>query len=160
MDPYGAVPLLHSSTYVSGWSPRSPENPQQQQILQGPPPLSQDWPTSPSPSPTSPYQSHRIGCTSASLSSSSPSLYVVGGTPEPGPCTGIAPDQQQLQSTTWLHPTVSEQIQQHQQQQSYLNLNLHLHHQISYTVNELTLLLKSVYLNSPFIRSQISRKTY
>jgi hypothetical protein len=60
--------------------------------------------------------------------SSSAVLYAANPVQEHVQCAG---DQQ---ATSWLHPTVSEQIQQHQQQQSYLNLNLHLHHQISYTV--------------------------
>ncbi|XP_008204809.1 T-box transcription factor T [Nasonia vitripennis] len=120
VDPYGPVPLLHSSAYVSGWSPRSPEQQQQQLSLQP------DWPSSPSPSPTSPYQNlgqHRVA-------TNSPSLYTPAGNPVQEQCAG------EQQPTSWLHPSVSEQIQQQQQQQqqqSYLNLNLHLHHQISYT---------------------------
>ncbi|KZC05657.1 T-related protein [Dufourea novaeangliae] len=57
-DPYGPVQLLHSTAYVtaSGWSPRSPESLQNLSPACLPP--AQEWPTSPSPSPTS--SSHTV----------------------------------------------------------------------------------------------------
>ncbi|KOX81223.1 T-related protein [Melipona quadrifasciata] len=57
-DPYGSVQLLHSTAYVAapGWSPRSPESLQNLNPACLPP--TQEWPTSPSPSPTS--SSHAV----------------------------------------------------------------------------------------------------
>ncbi|XP_053993941.1 T-box transcription factor T isoform X1 [Hylaeus volcanicus] len=131
-DPYSPVQLLHSTAYVtaSGWSPRSPES------LQNPSPAclppSQEWATSPSPSPTS--TSHGVfgrnslgtpSSTTATATATGCAFYVptnVSSVPqEHGHCTD---------TSTWIHPTTLSE-QQHQQQQSYLNLNLHLHHQMS-----------------------------
>ena len=133
---------------MSNWPSRSPEQQQVQQQQQLTPltpsiPPTQEWASSPSPtSPASPYHHHqRINCAnSSSLSPGSQPVYV-NSTPEQtsSPC-----DQQQVQhqqTANWLHPTLSEQVQQQQQQQSYLNLNLHLHHQISYTVSILCVLM-------------------
>ncbi|KOC69452.1 T-related protein [Habropoda laboriosa] len=57
-DPYSSVQLLHSTAYVAapGWSPRSPESLQNLNPACLPP--TQEWPTSPSPSPTS--SSHAV----------------------------------------------------------------------------------------------------
>ncbi|XP_076653720.1 T-domain transcriptional activator brachyenteron isoform X1 [Halictus rubicundus] len=127
-DPYSPVQLLHSTAYVtaSGWSPRSPESLQTLSPACLPP--AQEWPTSPSPSPTS--SSHAIFSRSV-VGTSSPTtatgcaLYVPSNLPsvpqEHGHCTD---------ASAWIHPS-SLSEQQQQQQQPYLNLNLHLHHQMS-----------------------------
>ncbi|XP_031836750.1 T-domain transcriptional activator brachyenteron isoform X1 [Nomia melanderi] len=127
-DPYSPVQLLHSTAYVtaSGWSPRSPESLQNLSPACLPP--AQEWPTSPSPSPTS--SSHAIFSrgvvgTSSPTTATGCALYVPSNLPsvpqEHGHCTD---------ASAWIHPsTLSEQ--QQQQQQPYLNLNLHLHHQMS-----------------------------
>ncbi|KYQ51938.1 T-related protein [Trachymyrmex zeteki] len=54
-DTYAPMPLLHSTAYVAApaWSPRSPESLQNLNSTCLPPVASQEWPTSPSPSPTS-----------------------------------------------------------------------------------------------------------
>ncbi|KYN08657.1 T-related protein [Cyphomyrmex costatus] len=54
-DAYAPMPLLHSTAYVAApaWSPRSPESLQNLNSACLPPVASQEWPTSPSPSPTS-----------------------------------------------------------------------------------------------------------
>ncbi|KYN19350.1 T-related protein [Trachymyrmex cornetzi] len=54
-DAYAPMPLLHSTAYVAApaWSPRSPESLQNLNSTCLPPVASQEWPTSPSPSPTS-----------------------------------------------------------------------------------------------------------
>ncbi|KAK0174749.1 hypothetical protein PV327_010483 [Microctonus hyperodae] len=141
IDPYGStVPLLHSTAYVSAnWSPRSPE---------ALPPinssLSQEWPASPLPSPTSPSSSGipyshiplgRAGTSTAptlSTTSTSCAFYIPQASSTT--CNSIPHEHAAVhgvESTSWLHPTsaISDTIQQQQQQQqSYLNLNLHLHH--------------------------------
>ncbi|XP_026671528.1 T-box transcription factor T isoform X1 [Ceratina calcarata] len=126
-DPYSSVQLLHSTAYVAppGWSPRSPES--LQNLNPACLPAAQEWPTSPSPSPTSSshtvYSRGVVG-TASPTSATGCTLYVpsnLSSVPqEHGHCTD---------ASAWIHPaTLSEQ---QQQQQSYLNLNLHLHHQMS-----------------------------
>ncbi|XP_012527071.1 T-related protein isoform X2 [Monomorium pharaonis] len=109
-DAYAPMPLLHSTAYVAApaWSPRSPESLQNLNSACLPPTASQEWPTSPSPSPTS---SHAV-LGRAVVGTASTTTTVTG-------CTFALEQQQQ------------QQQQHQQQQQSYLNLNLHLHHQMS-----------------------------
>lgn len=133
VDPYSPVPILHSAAYVAatGWSPRSPE-----QISSLNSSLAPEWPSSPSPSPTSPSAASyphsalgRHGCITTSATTAACTLYVPT---IPSGCNPSPHEQNHCSdSSVWIHPSsVSDQIQQ-QQQQSYLNLNLHLHHQIS-----------------------------
>ncbi|KAI4478173.1 hypothetical protein M0804_012131 [Polistes exclamans] len=150
LDPYGTVPLLHSTTYVtpSNWSPRSPESLQSLNpaCIPPPPPPSQEWATSPSPSPTS--SSHTtlartVVGTMTPTSVTGCTLYV----PASLPCNSMSQEHpHNSDSSAWIHSmALSDQQQQHhhqqqqqqhhqqqhqQQQQSYLNLNLHLHHQM------------------------------
>ena len=141
VDPYSSVPLLHSAAYVTatGWAPRSPE-----QLTTLNPALSQDWPSSPLPSPTSsstsgsPYAHPvlgRHGGTSTTTTTTSACTLYVPSSQSVASCNSSPHDHNHcVDSSVWLHPsTVADQIQQQQQQQqqSYLNLNLHLHHQIS-----------------------------
>ncbi|XP_033336077.2 T-domain transcriptional activator brachyenteron isoform X1 [Megalopta genalis] len=127
-DPYSPVQLLHSTAYVtaSGWSPRSPESLQTLSPACLPP--TQEWPTSPSPSPTS--SSHAIFSRSV-VGTSSPTtatgcaLYVPSNLPSVPQEHGHCSD-----TSAWIHPS-SLSEQQQQQQQPYINLNLHLHHQMS-----------------------------
>ncbi|KAL6423574.1 hypothetical protein ACFW04_010249 [Cataglyphis niger] len=126
-DSYTPMPLLHSTAYVTApaWSPRSPESLQNLNSTCLPSAASQEWPTSPSPSPTSHTVLGRAVVGTASTTT------VTG-------CTLYVPSQEQhgghCADSSWIHPTALEQQQQsqhQQQQQSYLNLNLHLHHQMS-----------------------------
>lgn len=133
-------PLLHASPYVipPSWSPRSSES-QNFNSTCLPPAAPQEWPTSPSPSPTS--STHTV------------LGRAVVGTAATNTVTGYmlyVPSNLQFQEhgghcadSSWIHPSALEQQQQQQQQhqqqqqqqqhqqqqQSYLNF--HLHHQIS-----------------------------
>ncbi|KAF7408205.1 hypothetical protein HZH68_003053 [Vespula germanica] len=138
LDPYGTVPLLHSTTYVtpSSWSPRSPESLQSLNPACIPPPPPQEWAASPSPSPTS--SSHTtlartVVGTMTPTSVTGCTLYV----PASLPCNSMSQDHpHNSDSSAWIHSMALSDQQQHhqqqqqQQQQSYLNLNLHLHHQM------------------------------
>ncbi|XP_076752372.1 T-domain transcriptional activator brachyenteron isoform X2 [Xylocopa sonorina] len=127
-DPYSSVQLLHSTAYVAppGWSPRSPES--LQNLNPACLPSTQEWATSPSPSPTS--SSHAVFSrgvvgTSSSTTATGCTLYVPSNLPS------VPPEHTHCADTSaWIHPTTLSE-QQQQQQQSYLNLNLHLHHQMS-----------------------------
>ncbi|XP_060827107.1 T-box transcription factor T isoform X2 [Bombus pascuorum] len=127
-DPYGSVQLLHSTAYVAapGWSPRSPESLQNLNPACLPP--TQEWPTSPSPSPTS--SSHAVFSrgvvgTASPTTATGCTLYV------PSNLSSVPQEHSHCTDTSaWIHPTTLSE-QQQQQQQSYLNLNLHLHHQMS-----------------------------
>lgn len=127
-DPYGSVQLLHSTAYVAapGWSPRSPESLQNLNPACLPP--TQEWPTSPSPSPTS--SSHAVFSrgvvgTASPTTATGCTLYV------PSNLSSVPQEHSHCTDTSaWIHPTTLSEQQQHQQQ-SYLNLNLHLHHQMS-----------------------------
>ncbi|XP_043269373.1 T-box transcription factor T homolog [Venturia canescens] len=142
VDPYGPVPLLHSTAYVTatGWPPRSPEH-----LTTLNPALSQEWSSSPLPSPTSsstagsPYAHGVLGrhggaaaATTATTTTASCALYVPSSQSVANCNSSPHEHVHCADSSVWLHPTpMSDQMQQHQQQQSYLNLNLHLHHQIA-----------------------------
>ncbi|XP_071870323.1 T-domain transcriptional activator brachyenteron isoform X2 [Bombus fervidus] len=127
-DPYSSVQLLHSTAYVAapGWSPRSPESLQNLNPACLPP--TQEWPTSPSPSPTS--SSHAVFSrgvvgTASPTTATGCTLYV------PSNLSSVPQEHSHCTDTSaWIHPTTLSE-QQQQQQQSYLNLNLHLHHQMS-----------------------------
>ncbi|KAG7210907.1 hypothetical protein KM043_016284 [Ampulex compressa] len=131
-DPYSPVPLLHSTAYVTapGWSPRSPETLQNLNPACLPSAPSQEWSTSPSPSPTSSTHtvlSRGIMGTPSTTSVSGCTLYVpsnLSSVPQEHPHCADS-------SSAWIHPSSISDQQQQQQQQSYLNLNLHLHHQMS-----------------------------
>ncbi|RLU18253.1 hypothetical protein DMN91_008609 [Ooceraea biroi] len=130
-DPYAPMPLLHSTAYVAApaWSPRSPESLQNLNSACLPPATSQEWPTSPSPSPTSSTHavlSRTVGTASAATTVAGCTLYVPSNLPSQEQHSGHCAD------SSWIHSTTLEQQQQQQQQQqSYLNVNLHLHHQMS-----------------------------
>ncbi|XP_033336078.2 T-domain transcriptional activator brachyenteron isoform X2 [Megalopta genalis] len=126
--PYSLRHKYIQDAYVtaSGWSPRSPESLQTLSPACLPP--TQEWPTSPSPSPTS--SSHAIFSRSV-VGTSSPTtatgcaLYVPSNLPSVPQEHGHCSD-----TSAWIHPS-SLSEQQQQQQQPYINLNLHLHHQMS-----------------------------
>ncbi|XP_072767773.1 uncharacterized protein Byn isoform X2 [Anoplolepis gracilipes] len=128
-DAYAPMPLLHSTAYVTApaWSPRSPEPLQNLNSTCLPSAASQEWPTSPSPSPTSSHTvlGRAVVGTAATTTVTGCTLYVPSQEQHGGHCA----------DSSWIHPTALEQQQQpqhqQQQQQSYLNLNLHLHHQMS-----------------------------
>ncbi|CAD1472251.1 unnamed protein product [Heterotrigona itama] len=128
-DPYGSVQLLHSTAYVAapGWSPRSPESLQNLNPACLPP--TQEWPTSPSPSPTS--SSHAVFSrgvvgTASPTTATGCTLYVPSSN-----LSSSVPQEHCTDTSAWIHPATLSEQQQQQQQQSYLNLNLHLHHQMS-----------------------------
>ncbi|XP_012223017.1 T-box transcription factor T [Linepithema humile] len=137
-DAYTPMPLLHSTAYVTApaWSPRSPESLQNLNSTCLPPTAPQEWPTSPSPSPTS--SAHAVlgravvGTASTATTITGCALYVPSNLPSQEQQGGHCAE------SSWIHPTALDQQQQQQQQQqhqqqqqSYLNLNLHLHHQMS-----------------------------
>ncbi|XP_011639346.1 T-box transcription factor TBX5 [Pogonomyrmex barbatus] len=134
-DAYAPMPLLHSTAYVTApaWSPRSPESLQNLNSACLPSAASQEWPTSPSPSPTS--STHTVlgravvGTVSTTTTVTGCTLYVPSNLPSQEQHGAHCTD-------SWIHSSTLEQQQQQQQQhqqqqQSYLNLNLHLHHQMS-----------------------------
>lgn len=124
------MPLLHSTAYVTApaWSPRSPDSLQNLNSACLPSAASQEWPSSPSASPTS--SAHTVfgrtvvGTVSSTTAVTGCTLYVPSNLSSQEQHGGHGTD------PSWIHSTALDQ-QQQQQQQSYLNLNLHLHHQMS-----------------------------
>nr|XP_012139822.1 PREDICTED: T-related protein isoform X3 [Megachile rotundata] len=126
--PYTLRHKYIQDAYVAtpGWSPRSPES--LQNLNPACLPAAQEWPTSPSPSPTS--SSHSVFSrgvvgTASPTTATGCTLYV------PSNLSSVPQEHSHCTDTSaWIHPTALSE-QQQQQQQSYLNLNLHLHHQMS-----------------------------